>query len=199
LTSSLTAEGEVIMEPDLLPNPSWWVLALRGVLAVLFGVLALAWPDMTLLVLVGLFAAYALLGGAAAVAGALRRRGTDGWWLTLLLGLVSIAAGVFAIFFPGTTTLALVLVMGVNALITGAIDIALAVRLRKVIRGEWLLALSGLVAIVFGAIVVAVPAAGAVALVWLVAFYAIVTGVLLLGLAWRERRWADHRSTPMTV
>ena len=187
------------MNQDTLPNPSWWVLALRGLFALLFGVLALAWPAITLLVLVALFAAYALLAGAAAVIGAVKRRGTAGWVLTLVLGLVSLVAGVLAMFYPGPTTLALVLVMGVNALVTGALDVALAIRLRKVIPGEWLLAVSGVVSIVFGAVVLVLPAAGAVALVWLVSFYATLTGVLLLVLAWRERRWSAGHAAPPAV
>ncbi|MCW7541752.1 HdeD family acid-resistance protein [Aquabacterium sp. A7-Y] len=188
------------MKPDdLLPNPSWWVIALRGVAALSFGVLALVWPGITLLVLVSLFAAYALLAGAAATVGAIKRRGSKGWGLTLLLGIVSLTAGVVAIVFPGSTTLALVLLMGVNALITGALDIALAIRLRKVIQGEWLMALSGVLSIVFGAIVIAVPVAGAVALVWIVSFYAMLTGVLLLALAMRTRRWAQRHAAPVAA
>jgi uncharacterized membrane protein HdeD (DUF308 family) len=180
---------------DALPNPSWWVIALRGVAALAFGVLAIGWPDITLLVLVALFAAYTLLAGIAAVIGAIERRGTDGWGLTLLLGIAGIAAGALAIVFPGPTLLALMLMMAIYALVTGVLDIALAVRLRKVIRGEWLLALSGVLSIAFAAILLAVPMAGAVAMVWLIAFYAIATGIVLLVLAWRARRWVRQQTT----
>lgn len=174
-----------------LLRQSWWMLALRGVIALLFGILALVWPGLTLLWLVALFAAYALLGGVAAVIGSVSNRHSDeGWWLILLLGLVSIGAGVSAIVYPGLTALVLVLVMGANALVTGVLDIATAIRLRKAMRGEWLLILSGIASVVFGVLVFLFPGAGALALVWLISVYAIVTGTLLLALAFRIRSWS---------
>jgi uncharacterized membrane protein HdeD (DUF308 family) len=169
---------------------SWWMLALRGAIALLFGVLAVLWPGITLLWLAALFAAYALIGGAVSIIGAVKNRKSDEeWWLILLLGLVSLGAGVIAILHPGLTALVLVLIMGANALVTGVLDIAVAIRLRKVIRGEWLLILAGIVSIVFGVLVFLFPGAGALALVWLISVYAIVTGVLLLALAFRARTW----------
>ncbi|HJV53991.1 MAG TPA: DUF308 domain-containing protein [Noviherbaspirillum sp.] len=167
---------------------SWWILALRGALAILFGALALLWPGLTLLALTALFAAYALLGGVVSVAGALRsRRSDDHWWLPLMLGIVGIAAAVIAIVHPGLTALVLVLVIGANALVSGVLDIVMAIRLRRTISDEWLLGLSGAASVVFGILVFLFPAAGALALVWLIALYAAVTGVLLLGAALRLR------------
>jgi uncharacterized membrane protein HdeD (DUF308 family) len=174
---------------ELLRN-SWWMLAIRGVLALTFGLLAVVWPGATLLVLVALFAAWALMGGIASVIAAAKNRRTDGkWWLVLLLGLVSIAAGIIAVLNPDITIFVLVLLMGVNALITGALEIAMAVRLRHTMKREWLLALAGAVSVLFGLLVVVFPAAGAIALVWLVSFYATFSGLLLLTLAFRARRW----------
>jgi uncharacterized membrane protein HdeD (DUF308 family) len=170
---------------------SAWMWMLRGAIAILFGVLALAMPGLTLLLLVGLFAAYALLSGAVSIAAAVRGRSVDTrWWLLLLLGLVSIAAGIGAIAYPGLTALFLVLLMGANALVTGVLDIALAVRLRSAHRGTWLLVLCGIVSIVFGVFVFAFPGAGALALVWLISLYAVVTGALLLALGLQARRAA---------
>ncbi|MGZ5685846.1 MAG: HdeD family acid-resistance protein [Usitatibacter sp.] len=170
---------------------SWWMLALRGVAAIVFGVLAIVWPDLTLLVLVGLFAAFAFITAAAYIGAALKARGNDGggkgWWLLLLWGLVAVAAGGIAIFHPIVTALTLVLLMGANALVTGVLDLVMAFRLRKEIRNEWMLVLAGLVSIVFGALVLAFPGAGALAMVWMVSFYATLTGVLLLALAIRLR------------
>lgn len=167
---------------------SWWVPALRGIFAILFGVLALAWPGLTLLTLVGLFAVFALLCGIASVVGAIgHRKIDDGWWLPLLLGLVSIGAAIVAVANPVLTTLVLVMVIAANALVAGVLDIVAAVRLRKDVSGEWLLALSGIAEVVFAALVFLYPLAGAVALVWMVSVYAIVTGVLLLALAIRAR------------
>jgi uncharacterized membrane protein HdeD (DUF308 family) len=111
---------------------SWWVLALRGVIAILFGVLALMVPGVTLLGLIALFAAYALLGGAVSVFAAIRNKTDDDyWWLLLLWGLVSIGAGVMAVVHPGLSALILVLVIGANALITGGILLGVAIRLRS--------------------------------------------------------------------
>lgn len=175
---------------DLLMR-SWWMLAAFGVISMLFAVLVLVWPGLTLLSLVALFAAYALFGGIMWVIGAVTNRKSDEeWWLILLLGLVSIGAGVIAILHPELTALVLVLVMGANALIMGVLDIAVAIRLRKEIRGEWLLGLTGIVSIVFGILVFLFPRAGALALVWLISFYAASTGALLLALAFRARAWA---------
>jgi uncharacterized membrane protein HdeD (DUF308 family) len=172
---------------------SWGMLALRGVLALLFGILALTWPEKTLLLLVGLFAAFALLTGAAAVVSAIRHRGTErGWWLPLLLGLVSIVAGVVALLSPAVTIFVLVMIMAAHALITGLLDIVMAFRLRKEIEREWLLALTGAVAVVFGVVVFIFPPAGALALAFMVGFYATLTGLLLLALAFQARKWARH-------
>jgi uncharacterized membrane protein HdeD (DUF308 family) len=170
---------------------SWWMLALRGVIAILFGILAILWPGLTLLLLVAMYAAYAIVTGVVSLIAAVKNRDSDkGWWLILLLGLISIGAGAIAVFYPDLTALALVLVMGANALITGVLDIAVAIRLRKVVRGEWLLVLTGLASIVFGVLVLMFPGAGAFALVWLISFYAVFTGTLLLTLAFRVRTWA---------
>jgi uncharacterized membrane protein HdeD (DUF308 family) len=173
-------------------SKSWWMFALRGAIAVLFGVLAIAWPGLTLLWLVALFAAFALIGGGVSVVAAARNRGADDyWWLALLLGLVSIGAGIVAIFHPGLTALVLVLLMGANAIVTGVLDIAMAARLRKAaFRGKALLILAGLVSLAFGVLVFLFPDAGALALVWLISFYAVLSGVLLIGAAVRARRAA---------
>jgi uncharacterized membrane protein HdeD (DUF308 family) len=173
-----------------MPTPSWWVLALRGAAALIFGVLALAWPGITLLFLVALFAAYALLSGGAALVGAIRNRDADRqWWIVLLLGIASLAAGVLAVVLPGLTALALVLLMGANAVVNGALEIAWAVRLRHRIQGEWWLGLAGLLSIMFGVFVLLFPGAGVLAMVWLIAAYAIAIGILLLAAGLKLRRY----------
>ena len=175
---------------DDLLSRAWWMLALRGVLALLFGILAFMWPGLTLLWLVALFAVYALISGVVSIIGAVQNRRSDReWWLILLLGLISLGAGVIAILRPGMTALVLVLIMGANALVTGVLDIVVAIRLRKSIRNEWLLVLAGLASVVFGILVFLFPLAGALALVWLISAQAIVIGILLLALAFRARGW----------
>jgi uncharacterized membrane protein HdeD (DUF308 family) len=166
------------------------MIALQGVLALLFGILALILPGAALIAFVALFAAWALIGGGSAVLASIRSRHTDrGWWMWLLFGIVSFIAGIVAILNPGITLLVLVLIMGVNALINGVLEIVMAIRLRKTIEREWLLALAGAVSVIFGVLVLAFPLGGALAMVWLVSFYAIAHGVLLLTLAFRARKW----------
>lgn len=167
---------------------SWWMPALRGALAVAFGILALAWPGLTLLGLIALFATYALLGGAVSILAAVRHRQShEDWWLPLLIGIAGIGAGVIALIHPGLTIVVLVLLIGANALVSGVLDMAMAIRLRKTIQHEWLLVLSALASIVFGILVFLFPGAGALALVWMISIYALVTGALLLALAFRLR------------
>lgn len=179
-----------------LLSRAWWVLALRGVVALLFGILAFVMPGMTLLWLVTLFAIYTLISGIASIIGAMQNRRSDReWWLLLLLGIVSVGVGIVALGHPGPTALWLVLLMAANALITGMIDIITAMRLRKSIQGEWLMVLAGLASIAFGIIVFLFPGTGALALVWLIGGYAVATGILLLALAFRARAWS-HRTSP---
>jgi uncharacterized membrane protein HdeD (DUF308 family) len=166
---------------------SWWMLVVRGIAALIFGALALAWPALTLYILVVFFAVYALVVGAVALVAGLRNRSEDGWWLVSLLGLVSLALGVLAVLYPGMTALVLVLVIGAGALITGIIDLAIAIRLRKEIRNEWFLGLAGIISIFFGAFVLISPGAGALALVWLIALQSIAIGVLFTIIGLRVR------------
>lgn len=175
---------------------SWRGLAVRGAISLLFGILAALWPGLTLMWLIVLFAAYALIGGFASISAAVQNRKSHSeWWLPLLLGLIGLVAGAIAILNPGITAVVLVLLMGATALASGIVDITMAIRLRKVIRGEGFLILNGIVSVLFGVFVFFFPGAGALALVWLISIYAVVTGVLLLALAWRARHWADSDQT----
>ena len=172
---------------------SWWVVALRGVAAILFGVLAVLIPGITLFAIVLLFGSYALIDGGLAVVAAIRRRKGEGlWWALLLEGLVSIAAGVVAFVMPGLTALALIYVIGVWAIFTGVLEVVAAIRLRRQIQGEWWLALTGVLSIVFGGLVLLAPGAGALALVLWIGAYSIVFGILLLALAFRLRSMRDE-------
>lgn len=184
-----------------LLSESWWALVLHGVAAIAFGVLAFVWPGVTLLFLLALFAVYVLLSGAAMLYGALRHRGERGWWMVAAYGVASIAAGAIAIFFPAITAVALVVLMGISAIFTDIIDIVLAIRLRKEIEGEWLLAVAGGLSILFGVLVLSFWEAGALALVWLIALHATFLGVLLVALGLRLRshqgvgKHGSHRAT----
>lgn len=180
---------------------SWWLLALRGIVAILFGAAAILLPGITLVTLAALFAAFALLAGALWTFAAIRHRKHDPrWWVLLLLGLLSVAAGTVAALHPALTAVALILLVGANALATGVLDIVVALRVRQFIKGEMLLVLSGAVSVLFGAFVLLFPlGAGALALAWMIGLYAIVTGAMLLVLSLQVRTWTrinEGRSSP---
>jgi len=177
---------------DELLGRAWWMLTLRGAAGILFGLLALLWPRLTLLLLVGMFAAYALIGGIAAVSAAIRHRSIHkDWWIPLLLGLCTIAAGLIAAVAPGITALVLIAVMGANAIVTGVLDVITGIRLNRRGRTEWLLFVIGIVSMLFGIFVLLFPGAGALALVWIISTYAFVTGALLVVLSLAARNGRD--------
>lgn len=166
----------------------WWTFVLRGVLAILFGVLAFFAPQFGIAILVGLFAAWAIIDGAGNLVAGIRTRGQDrSWWLEVLEGLVSVAAGVVAILLPAAAAQVLVLIIAAWAVVTGVIEIVMAVRLRRVVDNEVWLALAGAASILFGIILVLFPAAGALSLVWLIGSFAIAFGAFLIILGWRLR------------
>jgi uncharacterized membrane protein HdeD (DUF308 family) len=176
---------------------NWWALALRGVAAILFGILAFAWPGITLFVLVLFFGAYMLVDGIFAIVAAVRAAGEeDRWWLLLIEGILGVLAGLVAFFWPGLTALALLYFIAAWAIVTGIMEIVAAIRLRQEIEGEWALGLSGLLSVIFGILLVVLPApAGLLSLVWLIGAYAVATGVLLLILGFRVRSEASKEAT----
>lgn len=174
----------------------WWVLALRGVFAVIFGVLAIVWPELTLRALVLLFGAYALVDGIfAVIAGIARHQRSERWWAQLLEGVAGIIIGIVTFFWPRATALALLYLIAAWELVTGILEIAAAIQLRRIIRGEWVLLLSGIASIIFGLVLFVFPGAGALSLVWLIGVYSIVFGILLIFLAFRLRGMRDRINT----
>ena len=166
----------------------WWLLVLRGVAAIAFGVLTWIRPAISLAALVLLFGVYALADGLLGLWMALSgRRGNDHWWLLLLASLVGIGVGILTFAAPGITALALLFYIAVWAIATGVLQIVAALRLRREISGEWWLILAGLASVAFGVILISRPAAGALAVVSFIAAYAIVFGVLELMLAFKAR------------
>jgi uncharacterized membrane protein HdeD (DUF308 family) len=169
-------------------SQNWWVIALRGLFAILFGVLAFMLPGVTLRVLILFFGVFALVDGIWAVVHGIGQK-----WLTLFLeGLIGIAAGVFTFFWPGITGLALIYIIAFWAVITGVLEIGTAIKLRKAMKGEWLMALGGIISIIFGVFVVTYPRSGALAIIWVIGTYAIVFGVLFMILAFRFRRHTNQ-------
>ncbi len=173
------------METQLARN--WWAVVLRGVLAILFGVLAFIWPSITLFVLVLLFGAYALVDGIFALIAAITNRTKSNRVWVLLEGIAGVIAGIVTLFLPGITAIALLFLIAAWAIITGILEILAAIELRKGISNEWLLALSGILSVVFGILIAVFPGAGAMGIIWAIAAYAIVFGILFVFLGFRLR------------
>jgi uncharacterized membrane protein HdeD (DUF308 family) len=162
---------------------NWWALAIRGVAGILLGIAAIVWPGITLLVLIALFAVYLLIDGAFAVVAGARARS----WLLAVEGLVGVVAAVLVVLWPQITALILVYLVAAWAIVTGALELGAAYLLRRIVKGEWLLVVGGLVSIVFGILLAINPAAGLVTIVWLFGAYMLIFGVVTLALALRLR------------
>ena len=167
---------------------NWWAIALRGVAAIIFGLLALMMPGITMAALILLFGVYAVVEGIFNVIAAVRGHSGAPRWFLLLEGIVSIAAGLVAFVWPGLTALVLLYVIAAWAIVTGVLEIAAAVRLHNRIRGEWWLFLGGILSVVAGVLMMWAPGAGALALVMWIGAYVLALGVLHVGLAFRLRR-----------
>lgn len=172
----------------------WWTLALRGVIAILFGLAAFLRPDIALGALILLFGAYALVDGVFAIVGVFggTRAGTPRW-LLLLEGVVGILAGIIALIFPGLTAIALLYLVAAWAVVTGIAEIATAIRLRQEIQGEWALIVGGILSVLFGLLLAVLPGVGILSLIWLIGAYAVVFGVLLLITAFQVRGRDNQR------
>jgi uncharacterized membrane protein HdeD (DUF308 family) len=175
---------------------NWWALALRGLAAIIFGIVAWIWPDLTVTALVILFGAFVLVEGAFDVATALTTRNRDDRWPLLLQGIAGIAIGVVTLVWPDITALTLMYLIAAWAILTGIFEVIVAIRLRREISGEFLLGLAGVASILFGIAIAIFPGSGAVALVWLIGIYAIAFGILLLILAFRLRGWLEEGRGP---
>ena len=169
-------------------SPSWWVLALRGFVAILFGLAALFWPGLILAVLIIFFGAYALVDGVFAIVAALRSSGR-GMRMPLLLieGVIGILFGLLALFWPGLTALALLYFVALWAILSGIARIAMAILLRRDIENEWSIALSGVLSVILGIVLILLPGAGLLAYAWLVGLLALAVGIALIYYAFRVR------------
>jgi len=161
----------------------WWVLLIRGILAVLFGIMAFALPGLTLVTLVLLYGFYALADGLTA----LWVGGSSRAWSFVLVGVLGIIAGIFTFIYPGITAIALLYLIAVWAIARGIFEIVTAVQLRKEISNEWALITGGIISIILGVVLIANPTTGALAMVWVIGAFAVVFGVMMIVLAFRVR------------
>ncbi len=175
----------------------WWLFLVRGVVAVIFGILALVWPGITVFALVTLFGAYVIVDGFFSFVQAFRGEGSVRWSL-LVWGVISVAAGIAVLLWPGITALVLIYMIGFWAILTGIVEIMAAIAFRKEMTNEWALALGGVLSIAVGAFMLIAPGSGAVALVWLIGAYAIAFGVMLVMAGLTLRRWSPETAQATT-
>jgi uncharacterized membrane protein HdeD (DUF308 family) len=169
---------------------NWWALLLRGIAAVLFGLAALFWPGLTLVVLIAFFGAYALVDGVFAIVAGIR--GSEGSrWLLLAEGVLGVLAGLVVFFWPGMTATVLLFLISAWAIFTGLLKVVMAIAFRRRIENEWLMGLSGVLSVLFGVVLAVWPGAGLLSLVWLVGIYALIFGVALIVLGFRARGHAQ--------
>jgi uncharacterized membrane protein HdeD (DUF308 family) len=179
---------EVVMLADILSR-YWWMTLLRGLFWILFGIVLFARPDISLLSLTLALGVILFIDGVIAVANAVSgRKENDDWWILLLVGLAGIVIGVLTFKNPQATALAVVYYVAIWAIATGLLEIVAAIRLRRQIEGEVWLALAGIASVVFGGLLIARPGTGALTILWLIAFYAVAFGVMLVLLAFKVRK-----------
>jgi uncharacterized membrane protein HdeD (DUF308 family) len=188
--TTMTHSDPIVPRPMLHAlAKSWWLVLLRGIAAIVFGVLAFVWPGLTLLTLILFYGAYALIDGAIALIAAFTggAKPVPTWWL-VVVGIAGIAAGLVTFLWPGITALVLIMFIGGWAVVHGIFEIIGAIKLRKEIDNEWLLILAGAMSVIFGIVVLVAPGAGALGLIWAIGAYSVVFGILLVGLSLRLRR-----------
>ena len=165
----------------------WWVPVLRGVAAIIFGIIAFTHPVMAAATLVLFFGAWVLIDGIFRIVGAIRDRSDSDWGWQFVIGILGVMVGLLTFHAPGITALALVIYIAAWALMIGATEIALAIKMRREIKGEWFLILMGLASIIFAGLLLWNPIAGAAALIWIIAWYAVIFGVLAIIFGFRLR------------
>lgn len=169
----------------------FWELLIRGILALIFGVAALVWPGVTAEILVIFFAIFMLLDGIMAVAGSVIMR-FDGWWLILIGGLAGILVGILTFVWPAITLIILVYFIAIRSFIVGLFEIIGASQIREKHEGKWLLIMAGIISIIFSLIIALRPDIGILAIVAIIALYAIFFGILLISLAFMVKSWAKQ-------
>jgi len=168
----------------------WWLILLRGIAAIVFGILAFVWPGITLLTLILFYGAFALADGVLALAHAIMGGNVGSRWWLALVGIAGIAAGLVTFFMPGLTAFVLLVFIACWAIALGIFQIIGAIRLRKEIDNEWLIGLSGALSVLFGIVLLAAPGPGILGLIWVIASYAIVFGIMLVMEAFKLKKHA---------
>ncbi|MER7502802.1 HdeD family acid-resistance protein [Nonomuraea pusilla] len=174
---------------------SWSLLLVRGIAAVILGILAIVWPGITLLVLVIIFGLYAIIGGISSLVAGLRHRSDSRAWL-ILSGVLGIIAGIIAFVWPGLTSLALLYVVAFWAIFSGLSEIVGGIQLRKRIQNEWMLIVGGILSLIFGLLLLFFPGAGLLSLVWLLGIFAILYGIAMIILSFTLKKFTKRAGMP---
>ena len=183
--------GTVLMRPmldDLARN--WWLVLLRGIAAILFGLLTIMWPGLSLLTFVLFFGVFALFDGGLALGAAIMGGSAEPRWWLALVGLLGIAAGALALLWPGITGLVLLIFIAAWAITGGVFEVMGAIKLRKEIEGEFWPVATGILSVLFGFLILLFPGAGALSIAFVIGWFAILYGALLVGLSWRLKKHA---------
>lgn len=184
--------------PEMTLSKNWWLVLLRGIVAILFSFLVFSRPGITLAALILAFGIYILVEGVAGITSAIRMRHQDEhWWVLLLEGLAAIAISLITLTSPGTTALVLLFYIATWAMITGVLRVVTAIRLRHEIKGEFWMIVGGIVSVAFGVLLLRYPGEGALAVLTYIGLWAMVTGVSLVLLSFRMRHLAKEIGTPM--
>ena len=186
----MTMSAPTLTPPTLLHTLSryWWLVLLRGIAFIVFGVTAFMWPGPTIAILVLLYGAFALVDGVLALAHAIMGGNMGSRWWLALIGVAGIAVGILTFMWPALAVLWLLTFIACWAIVLGVFQIAGAIKLRKEIDNEWTLILGGALSVLFGLVLLVAPGAGAIGLIWVIATYAVVFGVLLVMLAFRLKK-----------
>ncbi|MGW8368536.1 MAG: HdeD family acid-resistance protein [Gammaproteobacteria bacterium] len=182
-------------DAGLFCKRTWWMFLIGGIASVIFGLLAFARPGIALLVLGIFFAAYLLVDGVVSVWGAVTHRDKDGWWLVLLVGVLSVVLGAYLIAVPPASMLALVYVVAFIALFIGVTSVSLGWKVRKAVTGEWVLYLIGALSILFSLLILFNPGAGSLSVIYMIASWAIIIGLLRIWFAFRVKNLPEQVAT----
>jgi uncharacterized membrane protein HdeD (DUF308 family) len=178
-------------DAQALVKRAWWVFVVGGVAMVVFGVLAFASPGIALFALATFFAASVLVDGVSNIIGSLQNREKDGWWILLLMGLLGAVVGAYALFNPPLSIMAFILIVAFEAMLLGAFLVMLGYKVRKTTSREWLLYLTGGLSILFGILVIANPIAGSRTIVYVIATWSLMIGILKVAFGLKVRKLRD--------
>jgi uncharacterized membrane protein HdeD (DUF308 family) len=192
MASTTPATGGIAASARTMCKRAWWVFLVSGIAGIVFGVIALISPGIALFTLALFFAAWLFVDGIVNAIGGIQHRDKDGWWLLLLIGILGIVAGGYALLNPPVAMSVFVLVVAFDAMLLGVLLLALGWKIRHQTRHEWFLYVTGALSLLFGVLVVMNPQVGSVSIVWAIGIWAIATGVLKLMFAFSVRNLPER-------